>query len=170
MLLSACTKPGDDYGFSISGVEISPGYQKITTRYQQELSLSREAVNALENGVALTVQLELELRDSMTLTLLSDEIRRYEIRFLPLHQRYQLTGPGDSGSRTFPRLRHVLAELADLRFDFRTGPLAPGRYEFRARTRLDNAGLPAPMHLPALFSPDWKHDSEWSTWPFEINA
>jgi hypothetical protein len=112
----------------------------------------------------------MELRDSMTLTLLADHSRLYEIRFHPLIQSYELSGPGIESGRNFPRLRHVMNELSSLSFEFKTGPLAPGRYEFRTRTRLDNARLPAPMHLPALFSTDWQHDSEWSTWPFEINA
>jgi len=169
-LLSACTEAGDDYGFKVQNVEIKPGYQKISTRYSQELSLSRAAVDALENGVSLTIQIDLELRDSMNLTLLADESRLYEVRFMPLVQGYELSGPGLSDKKTFPRLRHVMSELSSLRFDFRTGPLAPGSYEFRTRTRLDNARLPAPMHLPALFSADWQHDSEWSTWPFEIGV
>jgi len=170
VLLSACAQPADGYGFRILTVDIKPGYQKIATRYQQQLSLSREAARALENGVPLTIQMDMELRDSMTLTLLADDSRRYEIRFKPLSQHYELTGPGQDDIRTFPRLRHVMSELASMNLDFRTGPLAPGNYEFRTRTRLENASLPAPMHLPALFSPDWQHDSEWTTWPFEISA
>ena len=174
VLLSACTQPGGDYGFQIKKVDISPGYQKVSARHRQELSLSREATDALESGVPLTLLMEMELRDAATLTLLADESRRYEIRFLPLSRRYQLTapggGPGSVSVKTFPRLRHVMNELAGLRLDLGTGPLAPGDYEDRARIRLDNARLPAPMQLPALFSADWQHDSEWSTWPFEINA
>ena len=174
-MLSACTQPGDDYGFRIQTVDISPGYQKISTRYRQELSLSREASEALENGVTLTLLLEMALRDSITLALLSDDSRLYEIRYLPLSQRYQLRSPvngapGKVNNKTFPRLRHVMNELAGLRLDFRTGPLAPGQYEFRARIKLDNARLPAPMQLPALFSTDWQHDSEWSIWPFDIGV
>ena len=170
-LLSACTQPGDDYGFRINSVDISPGYQKISTRYHQELSLSREATEALENGITLTLMLEMELRDSSTLTLLADESLLYEISYLPLNQSYKLNRPGSGDPAAwFPRLRHVMNELSGLRLDFGTGPLAPGIYEFRARIKLDNARLPAPMQLPALFSADWQHDSEWSTWPFEINA
>jgi hypothetical protein len=29
---------------------------------------------------------------------------------------------------------------------------------------------PAFSRLPTWFSAQWQHDSEWSTWPFEISA
>ena len=169
LLLTGCAPAGSDYGFKISDVSLRPGHQKILARYRQDLDLSRDAQEALENGVALTLKLEMELRDALTLTLLADDSRHYEIRHLPLSEVYQLSAP-EVEPRSFPRLRHVMNELASLNIDFRTGPLAPGSYEYRARIRLDNASLPAPMHLPALFSSEWKHDSEWSTWPFEIDA
>jgi hypothetical protein len=169
-LLSACGQAAGDHDFHIENVDIRPGYQKISTRYSQQLSLSRKAVLALQKGVPLTIQLDMELRDSMTLTLLADDSRYYEIRYMPLSQRYQLTGPGQSAVRTFPRLRHVMNEFDKLSLEFKTGPLAPGKYEFRARTRLNKTRLPAPMQLPAFFSAGWQQDTEWSTWPFEINA
>ena len=170
LLLCACQQAGSDYGFNVRSVQLQPGYQRVLARYDQDLSLSREAIEALEHGVPLTLQLELELRDSSNLNLLADDRQLFEIRFLPLNEIYQLSGPGQNNIRSFPRLRHVLTELANISVDFQTGPLAPGAYEFRSRISLDNAQLPAPMHLPALFSADWKHDSEWSTWPFEISV
>ena len=170
VLLCACAQPGGDYGFRIQEVLLSPGYQEIAARYRQDLRLSQDAVEALEHGVPLTIQLQMELRDANTLTLLADESRRFVIRYRPLVQRYELSGPGEDNPRTFPRLRHVLKDLADVDLDLKTGPLVPGRYEFRARTRLENTRLPAPMRLPARFSDQWQHDSEWSTWPFEIGA
>ncbi len=170
VLLCACVQTEGDYGFRIQAVLVSPGYQKIAARYRQDLRLSSDAVEALEHGVPLTMQLQLELRDANTLMLLADENLRFVIRYLPLIQHYELAGPGDGDIRTFVRLRHALKELANVELDFRTGPLAPGSYEFRARTRLENTRLPAPMRLPALFSDQWQHDSEWSTWPFDISA
>jgi hypothetical protein len=170
MLLAACQQSGGDYGFRVRNIHLQPGYQKLLALYDQDLSLSSEAVDALEHGVPLTILLELELRDSSNLNLLADENRQFEIRFLPLNEIYQISIPGQNSVQSFPRLRHVLNELANIKVDFQTGPLAPGSYQFRSRIRLDNAQLPAPMRLPALFSADWKHDSEWSAWPFEIGA
>lgn len=170
VLLSGCTQADAEYGFHVRDIQLSPGYQNILARYDQDISLSREAVRALENGVSLTILLDVELRDAVTLTLLADHRLKYQVRFLPLNQVYQLEGPQAGSIQSFPRLRHVLNELANINVNFSTGPLAPGPYEFRSRIRLDNADLPAPMHLPAMFSADWKHDSNWSTWPFKIGT
>jgi len=170
LLLAGCVQSSGDYGFRILDVQIRPAYQRLSTRYTQELTLSGEAVEALEHGVPLTVQLDMELRDSQTLTLLADQTRRFEIRYLPLTQTYRLSGLDDGSQQDFPRLRHALGDLSRLDLDFSTGPLAPGLYEFRVRTRIDERRLPAPMRLPARFSAQWQHDSEWTTWPFEISA
>jgi hypothetical protein len=168
--LTGCGRTQLDYGFRIDTVTLQPGYQKILASFSQQLKLSRDAMEALENGVPLTVRMEMELRDSTTLTLLADDIRRFEIRYLPLSQRYELTAPGDGGTRSFPRLRHVLSALSSVNLTLGTGALAPGNYEFRTRIRLENGRLPAPMRLPALLSDQWQHDSEWSTWPFDISV
>jgi hypothetical protein len=170
LLLSGCAQPEGDYGFRMLEVQIRPAYQSLATRCTQELSLSSEAVETLEHGVPLVVQLDMELRNSMTLTLLADQAERFEIRYLPLTRTYRLTRLDDGSRQDFPRLRHALGALSSLDLDFATGPLAPGLYEFRVRTRIDETRLPSPMRLPALFSGQWRHDSQWSTWPFEISA
>ncbi|MDX1697988.1 MAG: DUF4390 domain-containing protein [Thiohalobacterales bacterium] len=151
-------------------LDIRPGHQSIQARLGQELILSREAIEAIQHGVPLTLTLELELRDARDLTLLADDQRHFVIHYLPLSEHFQLSGLPDEAVESFPRLRHVLAALSGLDLDFQTGPLAPGSYELRARMRLDSRRLPAPMRLPALLSAGWRHQSEWTTWPFVINA
>jgi hypothetical protein len=39
-----------------------------------------------------------------------------------------------------------------------------------ARTRLDQQKMPPPMRLPMLFSAEWNHDSDWTTWPVKVPA
>lgn len=167
LVLGGCDRSGSDFGFTARSVTLQPGYQQVLASLQQELVLSTNAVEALDHGVPLTLRIEMELRDSLTLTLLAEDVQRFEIRYLPLSEHYELRGPGQEEVRNYPRLRHVLAALSSIRLDLVTGALAPGDYEFRIRTRLDNGRLPAPMRLPALFSARWHHDSEWSTWPFK---
>ena len=67
LLLGGCARSDGDYGFRILAIDLSTGYQKISAQYQQELSLSQEAIEALENGVPLTIEVQMELRDSETL-------------------------------------------------------------------------------------------------------
>lgn len=166
--LAACA--GGDQGgrFEISDVQTHWSNGRLSVRFRQDLSLSGEARNALAHGVPLTVGVELVLRDSGNRTRVHRNESRYEIRYLPLSERYQLSDPVTQSIQTFPRLRHALSELGSLQITFETGALPGGEYELLARSFLDKRRMPPPMRLPALFSPRWQHESHWTTWPLNI--
>lgn len=170
LFLTGCVKAEGDYGFSIRHVDVAVSNRKLSTSVDQRLSFSEQARDALVHGVPLTVEVEVELRDATSLTLLFDDSRRFEIRYLPMLEDYQLRRLDGGQDQTYPRLRHVLTALNRLDLAFETGPLAPGSYELRTRTHVDLNRLPAPMRLPARFSPQWQHNSKWSTWSFEIGV
>lgn len=170
MLTAGCGQEAIGYGFVIKDVSISPGYQALNIRLQQDLDLSREARKALQHGVTLTIRLDMEVRNDNNMIVVRRDTRRFHIRYLPLSERYQLREGETEKLRVFTRLRHVLAVIDDLSVQLSTGPLLPGGYELRTRIRLDEGLLPAPMQLPALFSSQWRHDSEWSVWPFKVSA
>jgi hypothetical protein len=159
-----------DYGFFITNVSVSRVYQALNVRLQQDLQLSQQAREALEHGVTLSIKLELELHNENNMVVVPRDARYFQIRFLPLSERYQLTEEKTGDSQAFSRLRHLLAEIDQLDVRLRTGPLPPGNYEMRVRISLDESRLPTPMQLPVRFSSRWQHDSEWSQWPFEINV
>lgn len=154
----------------MEAVEIGTRQGRLDLRMDQALQLSRPAWRAVRNGVPLVLELSLELRDGETMTLLAQENHAFVIRYLPLSERFELTDPVTGKRRNYPRLRHVLRDLSDLDVAMETPPLAPGRYELRARLRLDRARLPAPMQLPALVIRAWRHDSDWTRWPFTTSA
>ena len=116
----------------------------------------------------LTVELELILRNTGSQTRLGSEVRRYEIRYLPLSEHYQVDGQGEGHLATFPRLRHALAELSRPSFHIETGALPAGDYELLVRSRLDHRSMPPPMRLPTLFDPGWNHASGWTSWPVSV--
>ncbi len=139
-------------------------------RVTQKLRLSRAAARAVRNGVALVLRLDVEVRDGRSLTLVAEEERAFEIRYLPMSEHFQLVDLASGEVSTYPRMRHVMAELGNLRLALDASPMAPGQYELRTRMRLDRASLPAPMQLPSFLSRAWRHDSDWTQWPFRINA
>ena len=65
---------------------------------------------------------------------------------------------------------HSVAAIDNLDVHLTTGPLPSGNYELRTRIKLEEGLLPAPMQLPAMFSSQWRHDSEWSVWPFKVSV
>ena len=171
IFLAGCSEKGtDEYGFAITNVSVNQAYQSLNVRVQQNLVLSQQAREALEHGVTLTVRLELELRNDEHLIVTQRDARQFQFRYLPLSERYQLSEEGSQELQTFSRLRHLLAVVDDLNVHISTGPLPSGSYELRTRIRLDESHLPTPMQLPALFSSQWQHDSEWSVWPFKVNV
>ena len=169
--LAGCSEKSTvGYGFTIKEVSVNQAYQSLDVRLQQNLVLSQQAREALEHGVTLTVRLELELRNDEHLIVTQRDARQFQFRYLPLSERYQLSEDGTEELQTFSRLRHLLAEVDNLNVHISTGPLPSGNYELRTRIRMDESHLPTPMQLPALFSSQWQHDSEWSVWPFKVNV
>lgn len=84
-------------------------------------------------------------------------LRRIELRFLPLARQYAWTDLDSGAVRTFARRPLLLAALDRVRL-----PLDPAFADLPPGTRLtlslslDVDALPAPLRLPALFSPRWR--------------
>jgi hypothetical protein len=167
VLLAGCTRPADDRYFELGEVDTNWSNGRLNVTVHQKLTLSSEAREALVHGVPLTVQLELLIRQTGSRNPVKENIYNYEIRYLPLINHYQLTQPGAAEIRSFPRLRHLLAELSTVKQSFSKGDLPEGSYELMARTHLDQKKMPPPMRLPMLFSTKWRHDSDWTIWPVE---
>ncbi len=159
-----------DYGFAITDVSVRNAYQSLDIHLRQGLELSEQAREALEHGITLTIRLEMELRNDNDMIVVHHDTRFFQLRYLPLNESYQLLDDDSGEQRTFSRLRHLFASMAELDVSLPTGPLPPGGYELRTRIHLDESRLPAPMRLPSWYSEQWQHDSEWSVWPFEISA
>lgn len=166
---TGCNRAPEGGLFTIDRVDAHWANGRLEGRCRLGLQLSPEAREALRHGVPLTVELELILRNTNDQTRVGSEIGRYEIRYLPLSEHYQVSGLGQGHVGTFPRLRHALSELSSLDCSMDTGALPAGEYELLARSRLDHASLPPPMRLPALFDPGWNHASQWSSWPLTID-
>ena len=165
LLIAGCTQQTDDPLFKLEQAETSWKNGQLNVTIHQKLKLSGEAKKALEHGVPLTLQLELEIRQTGKRLPVKKDTFSFEIRYLPLINNYQLTQQGASEIRSFPRLRHLLAELSTVSQSFSGSNLPRGNYELFARTHLDQKKMPPPMRLPMLFSAQWRHDSEWKEWP-----
>lgn len=169
LALGACSPNQPQGSFEVLQVDAHWNNGRLVMRFQQQLKLSPEARNALDHSVPLTVALDLILRDASSRVRISSRQFSYEIRYLPLSERYQVSGPDGQNVTSYPRLRHALAKLAELDVSMETGAIPVGEYELLARTRLDRNAMPPPMRLPSLLSAKWKHDSDWSSWPLSID-
>jgi len=170
LALPGCSSEKADFGFSIESIEARAGPDALNVVIHQQLTLSTEAKDALDHGVPLAIRTELELQLAGSSENISQARREFEIRYLPLSNRYQLITRQPSSVHTYPRLRHVLAELGTVSISLMPGLLPPGDYQLRARSLLDKQNMPPPMRLPAWFSKQWKLDSGWQSWPLTMTS
>lgn len=170
-LLTGCQGGERDFGFAIEIVQAQQAGNTINVRARQEVDLSEEAREALRHGVPIRLRLDLAVRRQGGWSDIQNTRLNYQLNYLPLSDRYQVSGPlrGRTGEMpaeaavvsTFPRLRHALAAMTETSHQF--DGIAPysGPYEIRARSRIDRSGMPGPMQLPAFLSAGWRHDSGW---------
>lgn len=133
---------------------------------------SEPMVDALENGVDLRIDVVTRVSRRFGPIAWMTDKQRYpmRIRFLPLTEQWELER--SDGKETFPR-RWLLLEALGQPRSFETGLTReqsdPGRWQVQVRAEFNGTELPPPMHLPSLFSPDWRMKSPWATWRIETS-
>jgi len=166
-LLTACSAEQEDFGISIQSISTRHADRSLRVVVHQKLTLSPEAKRALDHGVPLVFKTQVTVRDTIARTELEQASEEIELSYLPLSDRYQLFLASTQHARTFPRLRHALAEVDTLEFTLPFSVKDAANLELRVRSRLDKSSMPPPMRLPAWFSSQWRHDSGWTRWPLQ---
>lgn len=127
---------------------------------------SPEAAEAMENGVTLTVLVDVEVFRQRALwdrKVLSRQFR-YDVGMHALSKKYVIRNLDTDETRTYRSVGEMAAALG--RIDalplFRAGALEPGdEYTARVRARLDIEALPSPLRPLAYVSPGWRLGSDW---------
>ena len=151
--------------------EISNGVHTLDARLQ--LVLSSEALAALESGVTLTIELQMEvIRERRWLPDASEaELAiRYELEFRPLSQRYNVRNLNSGELDSFATLYSALNSLGRLQglpvID--DALLEPDKnYRFRLRAMLNTQQYPATLRLLFFWRGQWQLQSEWFEWSLE---
>ena len=134
-------------------------------------SLTKPVLDALHNGVPLTIELRIELirhRDwpwwDETVAVIK---QRYRLRYFALAQHYVLDNLNmgtESSYQSLEAALEALGKLKDLPL-LDQNLLPPGKeYLARMRVALDIESLPTPLRLLAYLSSRWRLTSEWYTW------
>ena len=151
-----------------AGSRLASGVYYLTARI--DYRLSEEALDALDSGVALTFDVEIEVirerrfwPDSLTASLQQS----YALSYQPLSERYLLrnlnSGEQSSHATLFSALSD-LGRITELPMIDAT-LLDPGsRYQARLRTVLDQETLPGPLRLLAFWGSGFRLESEWYGW------
>ncbi len=163
---------GDD---NQGGFVIRTAYTELTSgvyylNADVDLNLSDDAVNALENGLPLTVELQIEIikhRSLMWNKTVATLTQSYQISFHALTRRFIVTNLNSGDQHSFASYLEAITDLgqvsdlpvidADL--------LEPGdRYNIRMRAVLDVKDFPGPLQLIASLFKGWDLSSDWYQW------
>jgi hypothetical protein len=151
--------------------EIIDGVHTLDARLQ--LVLSSEALAALESGVTLTIELQMQvIRERRW--LLDDTVAelavRYELEYRPLRERYIVKNLNSGEQDSFATLYTALNSLGRVQglpiID--DALLQPGRdYRIRLRAMLNTEQYPATLRLLFFWRGQWQLQSEWFEWSLE---
>lgn len=147
------------------------GVHTLDARLQ--LVLSSDALNALSSGVALRIELQLEVirvrrfyfdDDAAELTI------RYELEYRPLSQRYIVRNLNSGNQDSFATLYSALNTLGRIQglpvID--DALLEAGKtFRIRIRAMLSTRQYPAPLRLLFFWRDQWQLQSEWVEWFLE---
>ena len=153
--------------------------QQATSRLQDgefvidaeiDYEFSDVALEALENGVPLTVDIHLQVRRDGAWIWESDVTdfhKRRQLRYLPLSSTYEVIGfEGEEKRQFVSRLAAIdaLGEIKNLPVVKEAMLKAGKTYRMEIRSELDIEALPVPLRPTAYMSPGWSLSSDWSKW------
>ncbi len=161
-------EPGSGFVVQNASAHLSGGVYRIDASIDYQFSPAvREA---LENGVPLTIEIQIEVRRDRWYWM-DEEVatlnQYYLLQFHALSRQYLLTGLNSGEQRSFYSLRAALEEMGSLSdipiLDSKL--LRPDtEYQVRLRALLDIESLPAPLRPVAYLSEDWRLVSKWYSW------
>jgi len=154
-----------------ASTELEGGVHMLDARLQ--LVLSSEALKALNSGVPLTIELQMQVIRSRRFYLdaLDAELAfRFELEYRPISQRYIVRNLNTGNQDSFATLYSALNSLGRIQqlpvID--ESLLVPDRdYRVRLRALLATEQYSAPLRLLFFWRDEWQLKSEWYEWKLE---
>ncbi|MGI9202861.1 MAG: DUF4390 domain-containing protein [Woeseiaceae bacterium] len=147
---------------------LNEGVHELEARLQ--LILSDDALEALNSGVPLTIELEFEVIRVRGLWLDAHDAAlsfNYELEYRPLSQRYIVRSLNSGDQDSFATLYSALNNLGRIQ----GLPVIDdavleqdGRYRLRLRARLSSRQYPASLRLLFFWRSQWQLVSDWYEW------
>jgi hypothetical protein len=154
-----------------ASTELVSGVYLLDARLQ--LVLSSEALNALNSGVPLTIELQMQVIRSRRFYLDAVDAElafRVELEYRPISQRYIVRNLNTGTQDSFATLYSALNNLGRIQrlpvVD--ESLLVPDRdYRVRLRALLATEQYSAPLRLLFFWRDEWQLKSEWYEWKLE---
>jgi hypothetical protein len=168
---AAIGQEGDPGRFEVrsAGIELDAGVYYLDAWL--EYRLSPEAREALDAGVSLTIEIEVEFLhthrfwfDETTASLRQS----FQLQYHALSERYLVLNVNTGEQNSFANLFSALNFLGRVtRLPLVDAALLEDgeAYEIRVRTILSTEDFPGPLRLFTFWRRDWSLRSEWYAWP-----
>lgn len=169
LLLPALSASQQPPGAEVTGgtTQLRNGVWYLDARI--DYRLSTEAVDALENGVPLSFELQIDLMRERRLlpnAPVASLRQDYELSWQPVARSYLIRNMHGGEQRTHSTLGGALQDLGrivDLPL-IDAALLEPASYIVSLRVRLDQGKLPGPLRLLAFWKDGLNLDSDWHRW------
>lgn len=137
-------------------------------------SPSPAVLEALDHGVAVTLVVATRIHPIHGVLASTDQTRnhRFEIRYLPLIEHYQLTEVKTDTTATYPRLRLLVSALAEPKFldtHLTQDASTDHSWHVQAKPDIDRERLPAPMQLAVWGDGQWQNADDGWNWRVEVS-
>jgi len=154
-----------------ASTQLFAGVHILDARLQ--LVLSSEALNALNSGVPLTIELQMQVirvRRFYIDAIDAELAVRFELEYRPLSQRYIVRNLNSGDQDSFATLYSALNNLGRVQgfpvID--EALLDPNKvYRVRLRALLNTQQYSAPLRLLFFWRDQWQLKSEWFEWLLE---
>lgn len=154
-----------------ASTELHEGVYMLDARLQ--LVLSSEALDALNNGVPLTIELQLRLLRTRRFyldALDAELVVQFELEYRPLSQRYIVRNLNSGDQDSFATLYSALNNLGRIQdLPVIDAPLLAEGKEYRVMLRalLATEQYSAPLRLLFFWRDQWQLKSGWYEWTLE---
>jgi len=145
-------------------------FEKSTLKPSLQVEFQPEVIEALNNGVPLSLQWQLEIVDAnawpWTKNLWQQQ-GQWQIQYRPLSQRYIVSQIDRENEQSFVRLSQTLSNIEQSQLPLPDLTLVISqakKSQYRLRVSLLKSELPPPLRLLAYVSDAWTLDTGWITW------
>ena len=159
-----------DQGFIVKSAELNPVGARYTLNAVIQIHFSKEVLKALEHGIALQIDIEMEIKQNRK-WLWDKKIRKkilsQRLEHQPLSDQYLVTNLNTGVKHHFQSFYHALEFLGtinDYPFLELTSLEQDKKYTALVRASLNTESLPTPLRLSAYVSSDWQFTSPRYQW------
>lgn len=160
--------------FEIRSAFVEPAESVYLLNARLDFTLPEGARAAILDGVALTLDLEIEVNRARRFWL-DDTVatleQHYELVYHALSERFLVRNLNSGEQTSWPTLEDAVESLQvvdRLPILDQSLVLPDFRYEVSLRGRLDVRNLPEALRIVLFWVDDWRQQTDWYTWPLNL--